>query len=122
MGEALDNTSVRELQQKIHNLRNQVTISCVALDVFSSCETLREEIKEKDCHIHKQHATIGEIKERTRSEIKFIKEEIKKTSPLCKVRNLKEEIKEKDRHINKQTNKQTKTIIEEINTKQISID
>ena len=63
---------------------------------------MREEIEEKDRHIQKQNATISAIKERTRSEIKFMKEEILKTPLLCKVRALREEIEEKDRHIHKQ--------------------
>jgi len=59
-------------------------------------------LEEKDCQIQKQNATISAMKERTRSEIQFMKEEIEKTPLLRKVRAMREEIEEKDRHIQKQ--------------------
>jgi hypothetical protein len=40
-------------------------------------KAMREEIKEKDNHIQKQNATISAMKERTWSEIQFMKEVIK---------------------------------------------
>jgi len=51
---------------------------------------MREEIEEKDRHIQKQNATISAMKERTRIEIKFMREEIEKTLLLRKVRALRE--------------------------------
>jgi hypothetical protein len=58
----------------------------------SKIAALEKFVEENNCHIRKLKATIQEMKERTRSEIQFMKEELEKTPLLRKIRKMSEEI------------------------------